>query len=63
MKEKRTDDLRQELMNDADIDLYLRDNEDVFSRRSIAEQLVELLDRRQPSQRPHVDRRGGLPSV
>ena len=49
MKEKRTDDLRQELMNDADIDLYLRDNEDVFSRRSIAEQLVELLDRRQIS--------------
>ena len=52
MKEKATDDLRQELMADNSIDTYLRSNRSVFERQSVAELLTELYDRRPMSKAP-----------
>ena len=62
MREKATDDLCYELMSDADIDLYLRDNEPYFSRQSVAELLTELYDQR-PVSKASLARSVGISEV
>lgn len=46
MKKKTTDDLQQELMDDADIDSYIKKNEAVFVDKSVIELLAELYGRK-----------------
>ena len=46
MENKSTDDLKQELMSDPDIDSYIRKNESCFVSRSVTELLTEFYERR-----------------
>ena len=46
MDNKSTDDLKQELMRDPDIDSYIRKNESCFVSRSVTELLTEFYERR-----------------
>lgn len=46
MDNKSTDDLKQELMSDPDIDSYIRKNESCFVSRSVTELLTEFYERR-----------------
>ena len=46
MDYKSTDDLKQELMSDPDIDSYIRKNESCFVSRSVTELLTEFYERR-----------------
>ena len=46
MDNKSTDDLKQELMSDPDIDSYIRKNESCFVSRSVTELLTEFYQRR-----------------
>ena len=42
MREKTTDDLKRELMNAADIDVYIKENQALFVDRTVIELLGEL---------------------
>ena len=46
MKEKPTSDLDQELMEDADIDSYIHENQGLFSNKTIAELLTALYEKK-----------------
>lgn len=46
MDNKSTDDLKQELMSDPDIDSYIRKNESCFVSHSVTELLTEFYERR-----------------
>lgn len=46
MEKKTTDDLQQELMADADIDAYIKENEAIFVDKSVIELLAELYARK-----------------
>lgn len=62
MESKNTDDLQAELMNRPDLDAYLRDNEDQFTSRSLAELLLRLFDSKAVS-KAAVARGGGMSEV
>ena len=46
MDSKSTDDLKQELMSDSDIDSYIKENESYFVDRSVTEMLTGFYERR-----------------
>ena len=46
MKEKTTDDLKRELMSEADIDTYIKKNQALFVDRTVIELLGELYQRK-----------------
>lgn len=46
MKEKTTDDLKQELMSNADIDSYIKENRALFVDKTVIELLGELYGRK-----------------
>ena len=46
MKEKTTDDLKRELMNAADIDAYIKENQALFVDKTVVELLGELHQRK-----------------
>ncbi len=46
MKEKTTDDLKRELMNAADIDTYIKENQALFVDKTVIELLGELYQRK-----------------
>lgn len=46
MKEKTTDDLKRELMNAADIDAYIKENQAFFVDKTVVELLGELYQRK-----------------
>ena len=60
--EKNTDDLKQELMAEPDIDAYIKENEAFFSSRSITELLAELYENQKIS-KAELARRAGMSEV
>ena len=46
MKEKTTDDLKRELMSEADLDAYIKENEALFVDKTVIELLGELYERK-----------------
>ena len=62
MKEKDTNDLQQELMDTADIDTYLTENEDCFLRRETAQLLSELY-KKQALSKAALARKAGMSEV
>ena len=62
MKEKSTDDLRQELMSASNIDTYIKENGPFFSEQSIAGLLAELYDRKSIS-KAALARQSGMSEV
>ena len=46
MKEKTTDDLKRELMSEADLDAYIKENEALFVDKTVIELLGELHERK-----------------
>ena len=46
MKEKTTDDLKRELMSEADPDAYIKENEALFVDKTVIELLGELYERK-----------------
>ena len=46
MKEKTTDDLKRELMSEADLDAYIKENEALFVDKIVIELLGELYERK-----------------
>ena len=49
MKEKTTDDLKRELMSEADLDAYIKENEALFVDKTVIELLGELYERKSVS--------------
>ena len=47
MADRTTSDLTRDLMNQSNIDLYLRNNIASFAEQSVAEQLTELYEKKQ----------------
>ena len=62
MKEKTTDDLRQELMNEADIDAYIKENQALFVDKTVIELLGELYARR-PIPKATLAKQAGMSEV
>lgn len=62
MREKSTDDLKQELMGQADLDKYIKENEAYFSNEEISQTLSELLKER-PTVKAELARRAGISEV
>ena len=62
VKEKDTNDLQQELMDTADIDTYLTENEDCFLRRETAQLLSELY-KKQALSKAALARKAGMSEV
>lgn len=62
MSEKRTDDLKQELMDVIDLDQFLEENEEEFNQNLLVEQLTELLKKCNLS-KAAVARRAGVSEV
>ena len=62
MDEKTTSDLNQEMMDEPNIDDYLRENRAYFSERSITSLLKELYDRKAVS-KAALARRSGMSEV
>ena len=60
--EKNTDDLKQELMAEPDIDAYIKENEAFFANRSITELLAELYENQKIS-KAELARRAGMSEV
>ncbi len=60
--EKNTDDLKQELMAEPDIDAYIKENEAFFASRSITELLAELYENQKIS-KAELARRAGMSEV
>ena len=60
--EKNTDDLKQELMAEPDIDAYIKENEAFFASRSITELLAELYEKQKIS-KAELARRAGMSEV
>lgn len=59
---KNTNNLKHELMTEADIDLYIKKNERYFSERSITDLLAELYERQNIS-KAELARRAGMSEV
>ncbi|MDO4265720.1 MAG: helix-turn-helix transcriptional regulator [Eubacteriales bacterium] len=59
---KDTNNLKQELMTEADIDSYIKNNERYFSERSITDLLAELYERQNIS-KAELARRAGMSEV
>ena len=59
---KNTDDLSQELMSEADIDSYIKENQSYFTDRNVAELLTELYDHQRIS-KAELARRSGVSEV
>ena len=62
MDRKNTDDLSQELMSEADIDSYIKENQSYFTDRNVAELLTELYDHQRIS-KAELARRSGVSEV
>lgn len=62
MEPKTTDDLNQELMSDAGIDTYIKDNQALFSDKGLAELLTELCERH-PVAKNALARKAGMSEV
>lgn len=62
MREKPTDDLRTELMEENSIQSYLQENQDSFQGASVAELLAEMYERREVS-KAALARRAGMSEV
>lgn len=62
MNIKNTDDLRQELMEEPDIDTYLKRNRTYFSAHDITELLTTLYERQLIS-KAELARRAGMSEV
>lgn len=62
MKEKTTDDLRQELMSQSSIDSYLRENQRYFARQSVTELLLTLYQKQNCS-KAALARKSGMSEV
>ena len=60
--EKNTDDLKQELMAEPDIDAYIKENEAFLASRSITELLAELYENQKIS-KAELARRAGMSEV
>lgn len=62
MREKPTDDLRTELMEENSIQSYLQENQDSFQGASVAELLAEMYERREVS-KAALARKSGMSEV
>ena len=62
MREKSTDDLNQELMNQPDIDTYLKENQDCFFQKEMTDLLAELFEKRDVS-KAALARKAGMSEV
>ena len=62
VKEKATDDLRQELMETAEIDAYLSENQEYFIERDVSELLTALYKKRTLS-KAALARKAGMSEV
>ena len=62
MREKSTGDLRQELMNQADLDKYIKDNEELFVDDDIAAMLTEFYQKKGLT-KAELARRAGMSEV
>ena len=62
VKEKATDDLRQELMEAAEVDTYLSENQDYFIERDVSELLTALYKKRSLS-KAALARKAGMSEV
>ena len=62
MKERRTEDLQQELMSTSSIDTYIKANQAYFSDRSIA-QLLDALYGRKHLSKANLARKAGMSEV
>ena len=62
MEERTTDDLKQELMSEPDIDSYLRENQPFFAGQSIAELLTSYYERTKIS-KAALARKAGMSEV
>ncbi len=62
MEGKETSDLSRELMEMADLDVYLRENRDVFAERSPAELLTQIYEKQRLS-KAELARRAGMSEV
>ena len=62
MADRTTSDLTRDLMNQSNIDLYLRNNIASFAEQSVAEQLTELYEKKSIS-KAELARRAGISEV
>lgn len=62
MDKRSTDDLKQELMKDSDIDSYIKKNERCFSNRSVTELLTAFCKRRNMA-KSELARRSGMSEI
>ena len=62
MQEKSTDDLNQELMDQPDIDSYLKENEVYFFQKDMTDLLSELFEKRDIS-KAALARKAGMSEV
>ena len=62
MKEKCTGDLRQELMSQADLDQYIKDNEECFMTGNVAAMLTGFYQKKNFS-KAELARRAGMSEV
>ena len=62
MKDKSTDDLRQELMSESSINSYIDNNRSFFSDRSVAELLSDLYEKKSIS-KAALARKAGMSEV
>ena len=62
MADRTTSDLTRDLMNQSNIDLYLRNNIASFADQSVAEQLTELYEKKSIS-KAELARRAGISEV
>ena len=62
MEGKNTDDLRQELMDQPDLDAYIHENKEDFTDQSVSAALTALYDRKGIS-KPMLARRAGISEV
>lgn len=62
MKEKDTDDLKQDLIAESNIDSYLKENKDYFSKQNVTVLLAKLYDKQSIS-KAELARRSGMSEV
>lgn len=62
MKEKPTSDLKNELMSEASIDSYIRENNSYFSNHSVSELLTELYKQKSLS-KAALARKAGMSEI
>ena len=62
MKQKSTDDLNQELMSQANLDAYIKENQSHFSHQTIAGLLNDLYEKK-PISKAALARKAGMSEV